>query len=175
MSLVTLIWNPQRSRSIDPTLPEFNCPIRFPIIQKPDPKAAKNGSTQELEVFATDTLIPGTNFIKETTWEQMQNHPFIKKFIDSGAIHVVLPQKQEGVESTGTTLDFSEIDAREIVAQSVDIDWLKQCISAEAANAGRIPNRDSQKMIDACQKQIKQIESSARKMAAAATTKTGDN
>ena len=64
MALVTIIWNPSRSRVIDPNLPEFNCPVRFPIIQQPNPKGPKGGAV-ELEVLATDTLIPGTNFIKE--------------------------------------------------------------------------------------------------------------
>lgn len=176
MSLITLIWTPQKSRVADPTLPEFNCPVRFPVVQSPNTKTAKSGgSTQELEVLATDTLIPGTNFVKEETWEVMQNHPFIQKFIDAGAIHVILPEEREGVESTGTTLDYSEANARAMISQSVDIDWLRNCISSEAANAGRTPGRNSDKIIDACQKQIKQIESSARKMAAAAAAKTGDD
>lgn len=175
MALVTIIWNPARSRVIDPSLPEFNCPVRFPIIQAPNPKGVKGGAV-ELEVLATDALIPGTNFVKEEIWEAMKDNPFMSKFMEAGAIHVILPAKQEGFEATGTTLDYSETDAKEIISQSLDIEWLKNCISAEAANASKTPGRNSDKLIDACQKQIKLIESSAKKMAAAAAAKgTGED
>jgi hypothetical protein len=161
MAFVTLIWTPDRSRSVDPSVPALNCPIRFPILQAAATGGRRNAN-QELEVTAQDALIPGTNFVREEVWALMSQNPFIQRFIDAQALVVIEPIKlDEGVDPTGTTLDFEPLSAVQIVNESVDLEWLKTCIVRE--------NRE--KVIDACRKRIKVVESSARKMAAAAIAK----
>jgi hypothetical protein len=161
MPFVTLIWTPENSKRLDPSHPALNCPVRFPVLQSAATGGRRNAN-QELEMGAPAALIPGTNFVPVEVWEEMKKNPFIERFIDAQALFVVEPKPlDEGAEATGTTLDYTDASAIKIVMESVDLEWLKTCIT-----------RDSRtKVIDACRKRVKEIESSARKMAAAAIAK----
>lgn len=160
---VTLIWQPAKSKQLDPSHPTLNAPVRFPVVQSAP--AGKKGSTQELEVQAQVSLIDGSNLVSEEDWLHMQSNPFVQRFIDAGMLQVIEPRKEEGFVPTGTTTDFSEVEARQIVATSLDLEWLKICIQRET--------RDS--VIKACQRRIQDIENSARKRAVAALASGANN
>lgn len=153
---VTLIWHPSKSKQLDPNHPALNCPVRFPVLHSA--ATGKKNSNQELEVQAAIALTEGSNLVEDEIWQHMQNNPFVQRFIESGLLHVIEPKKDEGFVATGTTLDFSEVDARTIVSTSLDIEWLQTCIQRET--------RDP--IVKACKRRIQEVESSARKMAAAA-------
>jgi hypothetical protein len=165
----TVIWNPEKLKVLDPSRPTPNHPVRLPIIQ-----TAGKGETKgkELEVLATEPLIQGSNLVKEEVLSVMEKNEWFQKFVDCGAIFVVRPRKENADKLTGTTLDFSVAEARQIVNESLDLDWLDKCISAESASQDT--SRDTDAVITSIRSRKKLIENSQRMMAAAQAGKSGD-
>jgi hypothetical protein len=165
----TVIWNPEKLKVLDPSRPTPNHPVRLPIIQ-----TAKKGESagKELEVLATEPLVQGSNLVKEDVLKIMETSEWWPKFVEIGAIYVVRPRKENADKLTGTTLDFSEAEAKQIVNEALDLEWLDKCISAEAACQDT--SRDTDAVIECCRRRKKLIESSQRMMAAAAMKQQGD-
>ena len=98
----------------------------------------------------------------------MTSNPLIQRFIDVGAIHVILPRKlDEGAELTGTTLDFELAEALKIVTESLDVEWLENCDRAETSNPRKGNSAHSERIRNLCRSRIKQIQQSSKKTSVA--------
>lgn len=169
MAYVQVIWSPEKSRIIDPSVPALDSPVRFPVIEMPQSTPGKRGNAnQDLEVKAQAPLRHGSNRVEQETWTLMASNPLIQRFIDVGAIHVIIPRElDEGAELTGTTLDFELSEALKIVTDSLDVEWLENCDRAETSNPRKGHADHSERIKSLCRSRIKQIQQSAKKTSAA--------
>ena len=166
----TVIWNPEKLKALDPSRPTPNHPVRLPMIQTAGKGESKG---KELEVLAPDVLVMGANIVKEDVLKVMEQNVWWPQFVDCGAIFVVRPKKEVADKLTGTSLDFSETEAKNIINQALDLDWIEKCISAESACQDT--SRDTDAVITACRMRKKMIETSQSMMAAAEAARKGDD
>lgn len=167
MSYLEVIWNPEKSRAVDPSHPALNCPIRFLAVPPvADGKSGKGRQFQEIEIKSV-LLTHGSNRVDAELWGMVREQEQVQRFVDAGALTVIEPRK-DIEEHTGTTLDFGVVEAIAIANESLDIDWLKKCIMVESANPEkRGKASETERVVKACELRVKSIQSSERKMAAA--------
>lgn len=126
----TLIYEPR----LDPFRPisavstpveATSSPIRFPRPLNRGITTKKPGTLETVETKG-DWLNPGTNLnISDEDYEFISKHWFGVQLINSGALKTVEPVLEEGAIATGTTRDYSEKDALELVRNSNDLEWLE--------------------------------------------------
>ncbi|HEY9662265.1 MAG TPA: hypothetical protein V6C65_27735 [Allocoleopsis sp.] len=160
---IGVIFRPQNSRRIDSKLPALNCAARFPIIGSAGSKSPAKGATgqpmnSDLEIKAKTALIEGTNLLTPEEVENLRRNPFFQMFEKHNLIEVVEPKVAE-TASTGTTSDFDPPTARQLIADSLDLEWLKQCIVNEVSRP---------EIAEALRERIKQVEKSEAASRAAA-------
>lgn len=167
-SYIEVIWDPKKSRAVDSSYPELNCPVRFVALSEPATDK-KGRAFQEIEPKSV-FLVHGSNKVDADLWSLVRDQEVVKRFIDATAITVIEPRK-DIAELTGTSLDFNASEARAIINESLDVEWLKTCIMTETANADKRKPGETDSIRKACENRIRAIESSERKMAAASLNK----
>lgn len=127
-----------------------NGPIRFPMPKVPSAKGtAKNkdgNGKQEMSMDGKFLSPDQPNFLSLDEFKQIQKHPMWPWALDKGVIEVVTPL--EGCRYTGTTADYDEADAYNVIQSTVDIEWLRRSIvKDERSEVG-----------EWCQERIKEIQ-----------------
>lgn len=124
----------------------FVCP------QNPEITSANNKDflAQALELERI-VLAPGTQLVNQVLWEKMKNHPpsgkEIARMEKKGVIRVIYSNPQTNFQ-TKTTLDFELSDALDMIADSLDVEWLRLCIAKD--NRSQVYN--------ACVERVKLVE-----------------
>lgn len=100
-------------------------PIRFSRISpKSSEKAQKKGNLEPVELTGT-WILPGINDIASDEWAYLSSLDEVAAKINRGVFRILNPITDI---STDSLADFTLPDARDIIANTNDIDWLQmQC------------------------------------------------
>lgn len=131
-------------------------PIRFPrAINRTPPNSKKSSNTLELPEMVGSWIIPGINEISQEEWDYMSGLEEVKDRLKAGVFRVLTPNVA-AEEITDTLADFSLPDAREIINNTFDIDWLQLA-----------QNQDNRKEVQKwCLQKIKDIRAKIEKRSA---------
>jgi hypothetical protein len=121
-----LIYNPQLDT------PSGIRPLGFQCLLSRS-KAATKDQAQNIEL-KTIWLIPGVNEISDEDWAFISKHKDAPEKMRSGAIKPIQMTLKEGQKPSETLADYALLDAREIIFNCFDVEWLERVKVTDTRN-----------------------------------------
>jgi hypothetical protein len=124
-ALYTLLLHPEKVKHGGIA---HNGPIRFPVPKTASAKSKTKEGNGKVEMSLDGRFLSPDqpNFLTLEEFKQIQKHPQWAWALDKGVIELVTPIAE--CRFTGTTADYEEADAYNVIQGTVDIEWLRRCI-----------------------------------------------